>query len=74
MPVACLSRAVRCIGPEQTGPVTWNVTGRPLFDGYWVTNAMCEELLDCFQAAIALLFLIIVPQLLIIILWFYLPG
>ena len=34
-----------------------------LYDGYWITTAMCEELLDCFQAAIALLFLIIVPQL-----------
>jgi hypothetical protein len=73
MPVACLSRAVRCIGPEQTGPVTWNVTGRPLDEGYWVANAMCEELLDCFRAALGLL-LLIVPQLLIIIIWFYLPG
>jgi hypothetical protein len=35
---------------------------------------MREVLLDCFQAAIALLSLIIVPQLLILILWFYLPG
>ena len=35
---------------------------------------MREVLLDCFQAAFALLFLIIVPQLLILILWFYLPG
>jgi len=74
MPVAGIFRADYGIGPEQTGPVTWNVTGRLLYDGYWVTNAMCEDLLDCLQAALALLFLIIVPQLLIIILWFYLPG
>ncbi len=35
---------------------------------------MCEELLDCFRTAFALLLLIIVPQLLVLIIWFYLLG